>query len=317
MAQQYPTSPDAGQVGLLERPAGSAPVHHAAQRALAEVLDHWLAQAIDLMSAQARATLHADGLAPARFALIGTRRQHAIAGRIVASSDRPGRHVPFLMMSSIEVPEPAVFVPDAPLVLGRLWRCLESFSVSATGAGVALPATGPGAGAAPGASTYAAGFVAFLQLHSMADLDALLAEAGYWGSTAQLMAALGQLLQPVLDKDLRCLDNSLVLPLPHDDVYCNLVAAFWMHLVTPFLARTDRELALFITRIDKQPALVIGFHGAAPLTLCAVLDPQSGLARHIRLDQVHGGDALAAQLAQSALSLKAAQEFFYATYFGR
>jgi type VI secretion system protein ImpM len=58
--------------------------------ALIKVLDDWLAQAMDLMSADARWKLNYDAVAPLHFAF-GPRRRHAIAGHIVASSDQSSR----------------------------------------------------------------------------------------------------------------------------------------------------------------------------------------------------------------------------------
>ena len=91
------------------------------------------------------------------------------------------------------------------------------------------------------------------------------------------------LLQPVLASSSSRLEKSLVLPLPTDPMYRNLVAAFWMHLITPFLARADFELALFVTRIEQRPALVLGFSGASAQTLQAIMDPHRGAGAPHRL----------------------------------
>ena len=48
----------------------------------------------------------------AALRLYRSARGHAIAGHIVASSDQSSRRYPFLMMSTMEVPEPAAFVPN-------------------------------------------------------------------------------------------------------------------------------------------------------------------------------------------------------------
>ena len=270
--------------------------------ALAMLLDEWLEQSLDLMSAGAR---HGALAAPIEFALVGLRRRHAIAGRIVH-----GRRGPMLAMRSVDVPEPAIFVPDAPLALNGLWR-----SLAAPGVGV------------PSATPYTAGFVAFLELHGMGDLDTLLAQAGFSGSTGQVLVALGMMLQPIMASLPGSLDHSLVLPLPADPLYRNLVAAFWMHVVTPFLAKADFELALFITHLDHGPVLVLGFSGASAKTLCAVMDPLAARERHITFDGLYSVDErlysdhairqLSARLSQPALPLKAALGAFYSVFFTR
>jgi type VI secretion system protein ImpM len=117
-----------------------------------------------------------------------------------------------------------------------------------------------------------------------------------------------------------------VLPLPEDPIHRNLVAAFWMHVIAPFLARADFELALFVTRLDGRPALVVGFSGASAQTLRTLIDPQAGLDHLIGFadlewveDQVDGDYAvrkLSAWLAQGSLSLKSALDSVAAAFIG-
>jgi type VI secretion system protein ImpM len=298
--------------------------------ALIKVLDDWLAQAMDLMSADARWKLYYDAVSPLHFAFIGPRRRHAIAGHIVASSDQSSRRFPFLMMSTMEVPEPGAFVADAPLVLNRLWNRLESLSagvIGATDASASLQAAASHVVDLDLRTTaYDAAFADFLDLQTIGALDALLTQSGFTGSVRQILLALGLLLQPVMASSSSRLEKSLLLPLPADPMYRNLVAAFWMHLITPFLARADFELALFITRIDQRPALVLGFSGASSQTLRAIMDPQAGLDRHITFDeldwveeQVNDDYAirkLSTYLSQSTLSLKSALDSLRTAFIG-
>ena len=298
--------------------------------ALIKVLDDWLAQAMDLMSADARWKLNYDAVAPLHFAFIGPRRRHAIAGHIVASSDQSSRRFPFLMMSTMEVPDPATFVPDAPLVLNRLWNRLESLTadvVKATDAAAPLQAAASHVVELDLRSTaYDAAFADFLDLQTVGALDVLLKQSGFTGSVRQILLALGLLLQPVMASSSSRLEKSLLLPLPQDPMYRNLVAAFWMHLITPFLARADFELAMFIARIDNRPALVLGFSGASAQTLRAIMDPQAGLERHITFDDVEWVEEqvnddyaikkLSTYLSQPTLSLKSALESLGTAFIG-
>ena len=298
--------------------------------ALIKVLDDWLAQAMDLMSADARWKLNYDVVAPLHFAFIGPRRRHAIAGHIVASSDQSSRRFPFLMMSTMEVSEPGAFVPDAPLVLSRLWNRLESLSTSVVSAADATAALQAAASHVIDldlrTTAYDAAFEDFLDLQTVGALDALLGQSGFTGSVRQVLMALGLLLQPVMASSSSRLEKSLLLPLPADPMYRNMVAAFWMHLITPFLARADFELALFITRIDQRPVLVLGFSGASAQTLRAIMDPQGGAERHIAFDQLdwveeqvnddYAIKKLSTYLSQSNLSLKSALESVRAAFIG-
>ena len=298
--------------------------------ALLKVLDDWLAHAMDLMSGDARWKLSYDAVAPLHFAFIGPRRRHAVAGHIVASSDQSSRRFPFLMMSTMEVPDPALFVPDAPLVLNRLWNRHEALSTSVFAAADATAALQAAASHVIEldlrTTAYDAAFDDFLEMQTVGALDALLAQSGFTGSVRQVLLALGMLLQPVLASSSSRLEKSLVLPLPSDPMYRNLVAAFWMHLITPFLARADFELALFITRIEQRPALVLGFSGTSAQTLQAIMDPTAALERHITFDQLDwveqqvGDDyavkKLSTYLAQANLSLKSALDSLGTAFIG-
>jgi type VI secretion system protein ImpM len=109
-------------------------------------------------------------------------------------------------------------------------------------------------------------------------------------------------------------------------MYRNLVAAFWMHLITPFLARADFELALFITRLADRPVLVLGFSGASAQTLRAIMDPQAGIERHITFDELdwveeqvnddYAIKKLSTYLSQPNLSLTSALDSVRAAFIG-
>jgi type VI secretion system protein ImpM len=147
----------------------------------------------------------------------------------------------------------------------------------------------------------------------------MLAQAGFTGSVRQVLLALGMLLQPVMASSSSRLEKSLVLPLPTDPMYRYLVAAFWMHVVTPFLARADFELSLFVTRLDGKPVLVLGFSGASPQTLL-------GEDHHISFDDVdwveeqvnedYAVQKVSAYLAQPGLSLKSARDSLRTSFIG-
>ncbi|QJD93566.1 type VI secretion system-associated protein TagF [Duganella dendranthematis] len=298
--------------------------------ALIKVLDDWLAQAMDLMSTDARWKLNYDAVAPLHFAFVGPRRRHAIAGHIVASSDQSSRRFPFLMTSSVEVADPATFVQTAPLVFNRLWTRLATLSSGVVAA--SDPATPLQMAAAEAieldlrSAAYQATFEDFLELQTIGGLDTLLSQAGFRGSSRQVLLALGMLLQPVMASSSSRLDKTLLLPLPQDPMYRNLVAAFWLHLITPFLARADFELALFLTRQREQPVLLVGFSGASPATLHGIMDPQAAQEQQIAFEQLdwveeqadsdYAVKKLSTYLSQPSLSLKSALESVSTAFIG-
>jgi type VI secretion system protein ImpM len=298
--------------------------------ALIDVLDAWLSQAMEMLNSDPRWKIAYDAVAPLHFAFIGPRRHRAIAGHIVASSDQSKRRYPFLMMSTMDVDAPATFVPNSPLALARLWSRFEAMT-----AGV-LAATDPTASLQEVASStieidlrgraYEAAFADFLDLQTVGALDAMLAQSGFAGSVRQILLALGVLLQPVMASGSSRLEKNLVLPLPADPMYRNLVAAFWMHLITPFLARADFELALFVTRLSGRPSLVLGFSGASAQTLQAIIDLHAAREHNIVFDDLswveeqvdtdYAVKKVSTYLAQPSLSLKSAHDSLCAAFIG-
>lgn len=297
---------------------------------LIEVLDEWLAQTMALLAEDPRWKIGYDDAKPLDFAFIGPRKKRAIAGHIIASSDMAQRRFPFLTMSEMEIYEPAEFVSSSPIILSRLWNRL-----AAQGVGI-VSATDPAIPLQNLTSTkielelrnnaYDAAFNDFLEIQTLGALDSMLLQAGFKGNVRQLILALGLLLQPVMASNSTRLEKSLVLPLPNDPMYRYLVAALWMHLITPFLSRADFELALFFVQLKDHPAMVLGFSGASARTLQAILDPQIGKEHHISFehaqwveDQVssdYGIKKFSSYLVQADLSLRSALELFATTFIG-
>lgn len=298
-------------------------------KGLVDILDAWLSQAMDLLNTDPRWKIAYDAVAPLHFAFIGPRRHRAIAGHIVASSDQSSRRYPFLMMSIMEVEAPATFVRNSPLALAGLWRRFEVMTAGVLAAAdptAALQDTAAATVELDLLGPEVAAFAGFLELQTVGTLDAMLAQSGFVGTARQILLALGMLLQPVMASSSSRLEKNLVLPLPTDPMVRNLVAAFWMHLITPFLARADFELALFITRLRGQSALVLGFSGASAQTLHAIIDPHAAQENNIVFDDLswvedqvdtdYAVKKVSTYLAQPGLSLKAAHDSLCAAFIG-
>lgn len=298
-------------------------------KGLVDILDAWLSQAMDLLNTDPRWKIAYDAVAPLHFAFIGPRRHRAIAGHIVASSDQSSRRYPFLMMSIMEVETPATFVRNSPLALAGLWRRFEVMTAGVLAAAdptAALQDTAAATVELDLLGPEVAAFAGFLDLQTVGTLDAMLAQSGFVGTARQILLALGMLLQPVMASSSSRLEKNLVLPLPTDPMVRNLVAAFWMHLITPFLARADFELALFITRLRGQSALVLGFSGASAQTLHAIIDPHAAQENNIVFDDLswveeqvdtdYAVKKVSTYLAQPGLSLKAAHDSLCAAFIG-
>jgi type VI secretion system protein ImpM len=285
------------------------------------MLDEWLAQVMTRLPADVRWKLYYDASPAVSFAFVGPSRRHAIAGHLVASHDQSGRRFPFLMMRTVDVPDPEAFVSRCPLAFGPLWDFLEAMGPRV------LESEDPGphlqaiADAAVGLGEHDTQLDDFLAVSTVSSLSAQLALPAN-----RLILGLGLLLQPVMHSRPAALHKSLVLPLPRDAAARCQVAAFWLELVAPFIRRTAFDLVLFVTTVAEQPALVIGFGGAAAETLHGIMDPLAGREQQVHLndngwiDEQLGIDvdarALASYLEQPMLPLRLARELFLKTFIG-
>jgi type VI secretion system protein ImpM len=285
------------------------------------MLDEWLAQVMSRLPSSPRWKLNYDAMEPVSFAFVGPARRHGVAGHLVASHDQSGRRFPFLMMRTVDVADPVAFVSRCPLAFDALWGYFGGMApkvVEARDPGPHLQAI---AEAVVGIGDGDTGLASFLASGTVASLSTQL------GCRAErVVLALGLLLQPVMHSKPSALHKSLVLPLPGDAGARCAVAAFWLELVAPFVRQSGFDLALFVTRIEGRPVLVVGFGGEAAETLRAVIDPlvgsehQVGFADTSWVDEQLGLDvdvrALASYLDQPELPLRLARELFLKTFIG-
>jgi type VI secretion system protein ImpM len=246
-----------------------------------------------------------------------------VAGHLVASHDQSGRRYPFLMMRTVDVPEPQAFVSRCPLAFAPLWDFLATMAPRVVGSDDPGPHLHAIADAAVGLGEIDVQLDEFLAAATVSSLSAALAL-----DANRLILGLGLLLQPVMHSRPAALQKSLVLPLPKTDDAAtrSQVAAFWLELVTPFIRRTAFDLVLFVTTVAERPVLVIGFGGAAAETLHGIVDPLAGREQQVQLvdngwiDEQLGIDvdvrALASYLEQPMLPLRLARELFLKTFIG-
>lgn len=291
--------------------------------ALLAALDEWLADVMHDLPSDLRWKTHFDALAPTDFAFVGLARTCAIGGHLVASRDQSGRRYPFLLAHGFAVEPGGGFLAESPLACAPLWQTLAAVAHDCVAA--ANPARTLGdarlAQVQPQAGSRAA-------LDAMLDTCSIGALADLLGCAAvrRLILGLGIVLRPVLAVDVAALEKSLVLPLPEHAPARPAVAAFWLELITPFLRRRELELALFLTRCDGRPVLVVGFAGADARTLQAIIDP--ALGRQLQADladtrwvddcAAEGLDwrALGSYLEQPHTSLRCVRDLFVNTFAG-
>lgn len=318
-AQRAPAVSRIGYFGKI--PAHSDFVKLADDQPVIGMLDDWIAQVMTRLPSDARWKLNYDAMAPASFAFVGPDRRHAVAGHLVASHDRSGRRFPFLMMRTVDLPDPARFVARCPLAFAPLWDYLEGMAPQILGSTDPSAYLQAIADAPVALGEHDAALDSYLALSTVGELTAQLEL-----EVNRMILGLGLLLQPVMHSRPASLHKSLVLPLPRGGLQRHAAAAFWLELVLPFIRRSGFDLVLFVTRVREHPALVVGFGGAAAGTLHALIDPivaadqQVHLADNAWIDEQLGLDvdvrALASYLEQPALPLRLAHELFLKTFIG-
>lgn len=297
---------------------------------LLSAVDEWLTSTMELYAVDPRWKISYDAAQPQHFALLGSKRNLAVAGHLVNSQDQSGRRYPFITASVISLEQPLAFASRSPLALSRLWARSQAFTrrvLESKDCAPVLERVGDTDVAVEvDAATYNAHFKDFLEIQTLGSLENTLAQSGHKVSLKRIFPALGQLLQPVMASGARRLDKGLVLPLPDDPMYRFPVAALWMDLISPFLARAEFEIAMFITAVDHQSSLVLGFQPTPEATLYSALDEDANARQNIQLfdpewaDDAATGDydmkKLTTYLAQPSGSLRLARDTFREVFLG-
>lgn len=255
---------------------------------LIERLDRWQSQTMERLSADPRWKITYDGAPPVQFAVVGTASPVGLAGQWLASQDTSGRRFPFVTAAAFDLGVPRMFAHLAPVALSRLWARLDQVARvahAATELEHAQASLHAPVESALHVPTARAAFHDFLETHTVASLEQMLAAGGHRVSVRQATLALGVLLQPAMTQGAARLTKVLRLPLPAEPSLRGVVASWWVGLVLGFFSRHEVELGLYVVQHGGGAQLLLGFQGASAATLHAVLDPLT-LAEHaVSLDE--------------------------------
>ncbi len=295
---------------------------------LVATLDSWLAATMERLAQDPGWKTLYDQARPLDFAFLGSRSKLAVAGHFIPSRDASNRRFPFLAAAPMDAGRPLEFIARSPMALSRIWSQLSGATAELErlpDASGALHVLGELVLQAAPASND--GFGSFVDLQTIERVEQMLRHNGHTLRLHDTIIAIGLLLQPVMSSASSHLEKGLILPLPEDPLYRNLMAQFWMTLLTPFLARADFELSLFIGLIGGKERLAVGFKGASSGTLCSLLSSPQALqegnvvleetpwvASHLR--DSHGLAKLSSYLDQPRLSLRQAIDTFREVFVG-
>lgn len=286
MSTAHATTHDVVYFGKL--PSRGDFVRSAHHGALIEQLDQWQSQTMERLAADPRWKLRYDAAPTVQFAVLGTASRVGLVGHWRASQDSSGRRFPFVTACTFDVASPRTFADVAPVALARVWARLDQVS------GVAHAATDMAHAQASLQSPLAMdvqetaarlAFTDFLETHTVASFEQMLAASGSKVSLRQATLALGLLLQPVMSQGPARLTKALRLPLVQDATLRGPVAAFWLSLILGFFQRHDVELGLHQVSHDGHSHLVLGFLGASAATLSVLIDAHTLAGEAVGVEQ--------------------------------
>ncbi|KAB7769653.1 type VI secretion system-associated protein TagF [Xanthomonas maliensis] len=293
-------------------------------------LDRWAGLSVELLSQNPDWKRVYDEAPDIHFAFLGSRSKMVLCGHFQPSGDASQRRFPLLSALRLEAQDPLAFIGRSPLAMTKAWAGLARMAKQAVSEADAGPVLKELAETRfvlnVDTAAYNATFNDFLEMQTLGSLEHLLEAAGHSGiALRQVLPGLGLLLQPILTGGNVSVDRALEFPLPRDSLYRPLVAAFWLDIVSSFVARGDFELAVLI-RNDAAPRMVVGFNGADHQALRAVLDPREAGEFLIRVqdagwvDDYLQGDyhlnRFASYLDRDDLALKTARKLFGETFLG-
>jgi type VI secretion system protein ImpM len=296
---------------------------------LIAMLDRWAGQGLEQLSQDVAWKQLYDMGHPFNFAILGSRSRGAIAGHLLPSTDASGRRFPFMTAVSMDIPQPQAFLSRSPLAFSRVWARLERETrVARDAPDPTVPLSELVDNRANVNVLYESlnpAFQDFLEMQTLESLQSMLGTQDHPVSVRRILLALGILLQPVMSSGSARIGKGLLLPLPNDPLYRNLVSTLWLDLISGFLGRADFEL-LALLRQGPQSALAVGFSGVQGRGLQAMFDPRVAEQDFIALydpdwveDHAHEDAALkklSTYASQDGLSLRTARNTFRETFLG-
>ena len=251
-------------------------VRSAQHPVLLDVLDRWQSQTLERLSGDPRWKQVYDEAPAIAFAVLGTDSGVGLAGHWLSSQDASGRRFPFVTAGAFDLHKPQQAAVLSPLALDALWHHLAQLGQAAHAASDLTEVQARLQAPVDVQLDFDAArerLSTFMDSHTVAGLEQMLAAGGNRLSVRQAVLALGVLLRPALVQGGQRMSKMLCLPLPGEPSLRAQVASWWLLLTLGFFTRHAVELGLFLPVRSGPPQLLLGFQGASAVTLEAIIDP--------------------------------------------
>lgn len=301
------------------------------QHQLINMLDRWISSCMELLSEDPRWKTAYDKAPPVDFAFVGPRSKVSLIGHVKPSRDASGRRFPFLTVATIERDD-MLMLRCAPAGLAHPFGILRNAAqagIDGTEIGEILAGLSDlNSGADFELALQSDPLGNFVRRVSVGALAEMLGPPQTPESVRRTILAIGLLLRPILGSAGMTIGKEIALPLPRDERHHNLVAGLWQYLITAFLRRSGLELQVLLAPTESAARMVIGFNGASPQTLLAMLSPDSvpdstidladpeWIEDHHDLRHDYGVAKLSSYLSQPRLTLEEAINTFREVFLG-
>jgi type VI secretion system protein ImpM len=254
-----------------------------------QTLDRWISVSLEQLAVASDWKRQFDTMVPIEFAFLGKQSPNVLAGRLVGSRDSVGRRFPFLIAGSLRTETPLALLAHLPLSLLPAWNDLDRLIGDALASSeieeTITQIERSQLQADTDAESIESRMANYLEAATLSNVEHALSSSHNAINLRQTIIALGLLLTPMLSQTAGGATKGLALPLPESNSISGHVAAFWLSLIAPFLARGAFDIYIMRTRLAGRPQLIVSFNGATPRALEAVLNPQIAFDANIDMCQ--------------------------------
>ncbi|WEV49823.1 type VI secretion system-associated protein TagF [Acinetobacter sp. ESL0695] len=250
------------------------------QNALTQTIDQWITQALDVCIKSDDFSVRYNNLAPLDFFIANPQGKNFLVANLVASEDSSGRKFPMVLGQFLEVQSPLENMLYAPYAYKQVLLNLLRENISLRKVTNSTELLEHLADLNTQIEVFTAhGHTDFLDEHTVYSFAKLMNMT--MAELAQMMIALGLLLQPVIQHGTGKLNKVLVIPI-FNDTYKYEISAFWVGLINQFIGKQNTDVLIGVLH-QESPVLLFGFQGTDIRALSDILIQDFSTSRWVAL----------------------------------